>query len=221
MITETGKMPINTKSMKTIHIEFIGDFICPWCYLGKVRLERVKEILAPDIQLDIEVKPYILYPNIPKGGSPKSIFAKKSKPGMGKALRHEAKLENIEFNYKLIDRIPRSMEVHRLIWLIEDNDLKYQLSKTIFHDYFEKGQDIEEVDYLVETAKTAGISEKIISEFETSNKGTAEIETQIQTYKEEFITVVPYMKINKMIAIPGLQSIEVLEKYLRRAARMV
>ena len=207
--------------MKTIHIEFIGDFICPWCYLGKMRLERVKEILAPTIQLDIEVKPYILYPNIEKGGAHKSLFAKKAKSGMGKALRQEAKLENIEFNYKLIDRIPRSMEAHRLIWLIENNDLKYQLSKTIFHDYFEKGQDIENTDYLVEIAKQAGISEKIISDFTTIDKGTKDIEALIQTYKEEFITVVPYLKINRMIAIPGLQSIEVLENYLRRAARMV
>ena len=63
-----------------IHIEFIGDFICPWCYLGKVRLERVKELLLPDIELNIEVKPYVLYPNIPRGGTPKSNFAKKTSP---------------------------------------------------------------------------------------------------------------------------------------------
>ena len=207
--------------MKTVHIEFIGDFICPWCYLGKVRLERVKETLASEIQLDIEVKPYILYPNIQAGGAPKSAFARKTKPGMGKALRYEAALENISFNYKLIDRIPRSMEAHRLIWLIEDNELKYQLSKIIFHDYFEKGQDIENVEYLRKIAKSANVSAKIISSFETTDEGTKEIEALIQTYREEFITVVPYMKINRMIAIPGLQSIEVLEKYLRRAARMV
>ena len=207
--------------MKTVHIEFIGDFICPWCYLGKVRLERIQKILAPDIQLDIEVKPYILYPKIQKGGAPKSVFARKTKPGMGKALRHEAKLENLQFNYKLIDRIPRSMEAHRLIWLIENNDLKYQLSKTIFHDYFEKGQDIENIEYLTTIAKLAGISENTISEFTKTDRGTKAIETQIQTYKEDCITVVPYMKINRMIAIPGLQSTEVLENYLKRAARMV
>ena len=212
---------INIKQMKTIDIEFIGDFICPWCYLGKVRLERVKKILAPEIQLNIEVKPYILYPNIKKGGVPKSVFAKKTKPGMGKALRHEAKLENIEFNYKLIDRIPRSMEAHRLIWLIQNNEVKYQLSKTIFHDYFEKGQDIEEMSYLLESAKQAGVSENTMTKFTETTQGTEEIEAIIKTYKEECITVVPYLKINKMIAIPGLQSIEVLENYLRRAARMV
>ena len=122
--------------MKTVHVEFIGDFICPWCYLGKVRLERVKELVKDEIQLEIEVKPYVLYPSIPKGGAPKANF-RKAKPGMGKALRQEAKVENIQFNYQLIERIPYSLEAHRLVWLIKDNDQAYQLSKQLFHDYFE------------------------------------------------------------------------------------
>ena len=83
--------------MKTVHIEFIGDFICPWCYVGKVRLERVRERLKNEIRLDIKVKPYVLYPSIPKGGVSKSTF-KKTKPGMGRALRQEAQVENIQFN---------------------------------------------------------------------------------------------------------------------------
>jgi predicted DsbA family dithiol-disulfide isomerase len=207
--------------MKTLHIEFIGDFICPWCYLGKVRLERLREMLLPDIQLNIEVKPYILYPNIPKGGAPKSAFANKTKPGMGKALNYEAALENVAFHYHLIERIPQSMAAHRLIWLVDDHHLKYQLSKTIFHDYFEKGQDIEDLNYLRQIAQTANIAESILTRLTSTDDGQEAIENYVQSCKEELITVVPYLKINKIIALPGLQSIEIWENYLRRAARLV
>ena len=73
--------------MKTVHIEFISDFICPWCYLGKSRLERVQQRLVSDIQLNIEVKPFLLYPNIPKGGVPKSYFAKKNETRYGEKFK--------------------------------------------------------------------------------------------------------------------------------------
>ncbi len=203
----------------TIDIEFIGDFICPWCYLGKVRLERVREKLLPDIELNIKVKPYVLYPNIPKGGTPKSHFAKKAKRGMGKALKYEAQIENIAFNYRLIERIPYSWEAHRLVWLIEDNDKKYELSKLIFHDYFEKGQDIESSTYLISAAKSIGIDEAILQAFANSDAGTDEVKNYVQACRDEYITLVPYLKIHNMIGVPGLQSAEVLENYIRRVGQ--
>jgi len=79
--------------MTTVNIEFTSDFICPWCYIGKARLERVRALLQDEIKLDIELKPYLLYPHVPKGGAPKSDFSKKVKPGMGRSLKNEAKVE--------------------------------------------------------------------------------------------------------------------------------
>lgn len=204
--------------MKTVHIEFIGDYICPWCYLGKVRMEKVRQSLSPNIQLDIEVRPYILYPNIPRGGSPKSNFTK-TKPGMGKALRREAQTENIQFNYKLIERIPYSLEAHRLVWLIPDNMTKYEFSKVIFHDYFEKGQDIEEHDYLVTQAKTLGVEDTILHQFMNSKQGEDAVLTYVQQCRANFITVVPYIKISRQLMIPGLQTTEVWSRYIQRAAK--
>ncbi len=143
--------------MKTVHIELISDFICPWCYLGKARLERVKAAIADEIRLEIDLKPYILYPSIPKGGVPKSIFAKKTKPGMGRSLRQEAEKEGIHFNYKYIERIPSSFEAHRLVYLVEDNAKKYELTKRLFYGYFEEGQNIEAPVYLLQQAIEVGV----------------------------------------------------------------
>ena len=206
--------------MKTVHIEFISDFICPWCYIGKARMERVQQKLMNDIHLDIEVKPYILYPAIPKGGLPKADFAKKTKPGMGRSLKYEANVEGIQINYRHIERIPYSFEAHRLVGLVSDNAQKYELAKQIFHDYFEKGQDIEDFDYLFAQGEAIGMDKGILSRFLFTDIGQMEVEKAIQQAREEFIRVVPSIRLDRKIVLPSLQTMEVWEKYIRRAAHV-
>lgn len=206
--------------MKTVHIEFISDFICPWCYIGKARLERVQAAVAADIQLDIDIKPYVLYPHIPKGGLPKSDFAKKTKPGMGRSLRQEAAVENIHIHYKHIERIPYSFEAHRLVSLVSGNAKKYELAKKIFHDYFELGQDIEDTDYLVAQGQAIGIDTTILNRFIFTDLGASAVQSSIDQTKQEFINVVPSLRLDRKIVMPGLQSADVWENYIRRAAKL-
>ena len=203
-----------------VYIDIKSDYICPWCYLGKVRLERVKQELKGEIGLEITVLPHILYPAIPVGGAPKEAFAKKTKPGMGRSLRGEAQIENIEINYKNIKRLPRSYEAHRLTWLIPDNDVKYELAKKIFYAYFEKGNDIENHQLLTDLATKSGVSTEIIQQFLTSDAGTLEINNYLKNSEDKYITVVPSLKLNSEIVIPGLQPIENWLNYIRRASRM-
>lgn len=209
-----------SKNLTTVKIEFISDFICPWCYIGKARLERVREILANEIELDIITSPYQLYGDIPKGGTPKAAFAKKIKPGMGKALRAEAALENIEINYKNIEMIPRSFEAHRLVSLAADSAKQWTMAKQIFHDYFEKGQNIEDLDYLFEKGKEADIPKTVLSEFLFTRIGEVAVLEKLQKNKDEFITIVPTLRLDEKFVVPGLQAADVWEKYIKRAAEI-
>jgi predicted DsbA family dithiol-disulfide isomerase len=205
--------------MLTVHIEFISDYICPWCYIGKARLERVKKKLIDEINLDIVVSPFLLYPSIPKGGVVKTVFSKKTKPGMGRSLRDEAKVEGIEINYKNIERIPNSLEAHRLTWLAEPH-LKYELAKRIFHGYFEHGENIEDENLLIEKAQQVGVGKNIIEKFSTSDKGKIEVDLAIENAKEEFTSVVPSLRLDHNFLFPGLQTVEVWENYIRRAVKI-
>ena len=205
---------------KTLSVKFYSDFICPWCYLGKVRFERIRKELEDDIDIKVEVMPYGLYPHIGPGGSPKAEFAKKTKPGMGRSLREETKIEGININYRLIDRIPYSMEAHRLVWLIEDHELKFSLSTRLFHDYFEKGQNIEDQEYLTSIAKELGVNLDVIQSFQENETGLKECKQAIEDAKDSYIQLVPTMTFSNDLRIMGLQSGEVLKRYLIRASRM-
>lgn len=207
--------------MKQIKITVYSDFICPWCYIGKIRLDRVIQNLKSELDIIVDTKPYILYPHIPIGGSPKSEFAKSTKPGMGRSLRHEAEKENIEINYKLIDCIPNSLEAHRLISLIPDLNLKFEISKDIFKTYFLEGKNIENVEILIAIARQHHLDQNIIDLFNQKNYGIDKVNDEISEANKKFITLVPTIALSSELNILGLQSAEVWENYFRRAAKLL
>lgn len=203
-----------------VHIELISDFICPWCYIGKARMTRVAELLKGEIELDIDIKPFILYPHIPAGGLPKADFAKKTKSGMGGALKAAAKEEQIEIKYRNIERIPYSMEAHRLTWMIEDKQQRFDVSKQIFHDYFELGMDIEDHQYLFMVADDYGVEPEISARLSDPTAALDEVQSYIDDVRNQGISLVPTLKFGPQINLPSLQPIDVWVNYIRRAARM-
>ena len=207
--------------MQKIHISIVSDFICPWCYIGKSRLHRLQKNLASEIDMEFEMLPFQLYPAIPKEGADKSLFAKRTKPGMGRSLRAEAAEEGIDLNYDLIERIPNSLEAHRLMYLASDYNDLMELSLRVFRVYFNFGIDIGSPTQLIESLVSSGIEEGVFETFLTSEIGKEEVDFLIQQSKERHIRSVPAITLNHRFQIPGLQSYEVMEKYIRRAVALV
>lgn len=203
-----------------VTIEVLSDFICPWCYIGKIRLNRIKEVLQNELTIHIKLRPYVLYPHIPPEGSPKSEFATKTKPGMGRSLRAEAEIEDISLNYKKIDRIPYSVEAHRLIELINDPQLEWEMSLAIFEAYFEHGLDIGDRDVLKHIAENTKVPQSIITQFYISEDGKIATDQKLIEIKKEYVSVVPSLKFNNAIWLNGLQSDDVWINYIRRSAKM-
>jgi len=205
--------------MTSLHVEFISDYICPWCYIGKVRLDKIKQRLAGEIKIHIQISPFVLYPHISELGEPKYSFANRTKPGMGRSLKSEAALENISFNYKLIESIPYSLHAHRLTWLIKDDEEKYALSKQIFYTYFEEGQDIGNLGVLEAVVISLGLSRKLITYINDEHTIQA-VDNYLAQLKSSYISVVPTLRLNRTVVINGLQSEDIWERYFIRASKM-
>ena len=210
-----------TNELPVVEVELVSDVICPWCYIAKARLERIEEQLQGSIRLTKQVLPYLLYPKIPPGGVHKSVFAGKTRPGMGRSLRFEAEQEGISINYRLIEHIPNSLEAHRLLWLAGVGKRQYALAKNLFRAYFEEGQNLEDPTILTAEARDAGVEAEVISAFEEPNRGRQEVLDVIgELQNERFIRVVPTFILNGQHVITGIQSDEVLSRYLQRAAAL-
>lgn len=202
--------------MKKIKIAIISDIICPWCYIGKSRLFRAIDKSGGKYDIITIMRSYQLYPNIPKGGLAKDKFASIKKPGMGSALKKAAEEEQLIFNFKNISRIPNTLEAHRLMYLCKDNQKKNKLNMALFVSYFEKGEDVEDLNILIRIAKECEISNTVIKQFLTSKDGIAEIQTEILALKEEGVTVVPSFILNGKHLIMGEQSVDNWLKYFKR-----
>ena len=201
---------------KQITIDIISDIICPWCYIGKARLERAIASFKDDLEVIITMRPFLLYPHIPVGGVEKEQFSKLKKPGLGTLLREEAAKENIVIDYRKIDRVPNTLEAHRLMYLCKEDAVKNELGKILFRMYFEEGKDVEDKTVLLAVAKEAGVKEEVIQQFETSTAGTEEVQADIAYLKEEGISAVPSFIINKEHLIVGAQPMRNFERYFSK-----
>ena len=85
--------------------------------------------------------------------------------------------------------------------------------------YFEQGEDIGDLNILSRIAVEHGIRQELIEKFASSNEGSDQVLIALENAKRDHISVVPTIRMNQHIVIPGLQSIEVWESYLRRAVR--
>ncbi len=201
---------------KKVTIDIISDIICPWCYIGKSRLARAIEQVSDDFEVVTRLRPFQLYPKVPKGGLPKESFPATRKPGIGAALKEAAAEENITFNYKNIKVIPNTLEAHRLMSLCDDNDLKNKLGMALFESYFEKTEDVEDPLVLARIARDAGLAKEKIDQFLHTNIGEAAVTEEIQTLKADGVTAVPSFILNGDLLVMGVQPVHKWLRYFQR-----
>ena len=201
---------------KKVTIDIISDIICPWCYIGKSRLARAIEQVSDDFEVVTRLRPFQLYPKVPKGGLPKESFPATRKPGIGAALKEAAAEENITFNYKNIKIIPNTLEAHRLMSLCDDNDLKNKLGMALFESYFEKTEDVEDPLVLARIARDSGLAKEKINQFLHTNIGEAAVTEEIQTLKADGVTAVPSFILGGDLLVMGVQPVHKWLRYFQR-----
>jgi Predicted dithiol-disulfide isomerase involved in polyketide biosynthesis len=197
-----------------ISVDVISDFICPWCYLGHKRLDRLIQQHGLSDHIQLRLSPYQLYPETPEAGSPIEKFAKKSKPGVGRALRKEAQHEQIVIDYKKIKMVPSTIHAHRLSLLAIADPNYVQLSHLIFDYYFSGQGDINNIQELAVVARRALISEPTIEAF-VDGDGMDSL-MDILTHNRSLTSAVPAIRISDDLVLPGLQTDEVWTNYLKR-----
>ena len=201
---------------KKVTIDIISDIICPWCYIGKSRLTRAIEQVSDDFEVVTRLRPFQLYPKVPKGGLPKTAFAATRKPGVGAALKEAAAEEGITFNYKNIKIIPNTLEAHRLMSLCVDNDLKNRLGMALFESYFEKTEDVEDPLVLARIARDSGLAKDKIDQFLHTNIGEQEVSAAIKALKADGVTAVPSFILDGDLLVMGVQPVSKWLRYFQR-----
>ena len=140
--------------MLAIQVRF--DLVCPWCYIGKVRLERAVATVEPFME-SISWLPFLLNPGMPRAGIGRQAYLEwkfGGKQGAKTAyapVMEAMRTEGLEFNPEKILRTPCTVDAHRLIgWAVQEGIDASRLIDRIFEAYFCCGRDIGDILTLVE-----------------------------------------------------------------------
>src|SRR6056297_2324918 len=139
-------------------VDVISDVICPWCYIGKRRLE--KAIASVDGQHDVQVHwhPFQLNPTMPKEGISRKEYRTRESGSWERSLELDAKViavgesEGIYFAFDKTERTPNTVDAHRLIWLAGEHDRQDAVVEGLFRAYFTEGRDIGNQQTLIDVA---------------------------------------------------------------------
>ncbi len=144
-------------------IEIASDVICPWCYIGKRRLEKALALLDGEVKPDIRWLPFQLNPDMPASGMPRAEYRKAKFGSLERGRQLDARVaaegrgEGIEFAFERIERTPNTAAAHQLIDLAQSQGKGREVVDALFHAYFEEARDIGSAEVLQSIAMSATV----------------------------------------------------------------
>ena len=204
-----------------LKIEIYSDVICPWCFLGKHRLERALDSLGKRLEAEIHYLPYMLDPTIPPEGvdRKKRLEAKygSSISAMDLRLQTLGKEENIEFNFGQIHRTPNTFDAHRVLWLAGKEGVENPVSEALFKAYFTEGKDLADKKVLADAAVSGGLARAKVEKLLNGQEGVEEIQELIEKAYDLGISGVPHFVIGGQFHLSGAQPVETFVTVLEEA----
>lgn len=205
----------------TISIDVVSDVICPWCFLGKRRLD--KAITALDgLSVEVTWRPFLLDPTIPAEGlSRRDYLAAKFGPSRLESLHDPllaaAREDGVPYNLEAITRTPSSRDAHRVIRWAHVAGRQNAMAERLFMAYWSEGKDVGAHEVLAKEAAAVGMDgEKVLADLAT-DLDADKVMGEIAMAGRMGINGVPTFVIGRKYAVVGAQSAEVLADAIRQA----
>jgi len=202
---------------KRLTVEVVSDVVCPWCYIGKRRLEKALVLLGNDADVNVRFLPFQLNPDMPAGGMPRADYRKAKFGSLERSRQLDARLaaegrgEGIEFAFERMARTPNTIAAHRLIDLAQRQGQGQKVVEELFRAYFEEGKDVGDPKVLDEIAKRGGVSGW---PQEADAKEVAALEGEMRGLG---ISAVPTFIFDRKLGVSGAHPPEALAQAMREA----
>ncbi|KPA22635.1 DSBA-like thioredoxin domain protein [Shimia sp. SK013] len=196
-----------------IKLDILSDPICPWCLIGKTRLEKAMEA-EDDHPFTIEWHPFQLNPDMPKAGMDRREYLETKFGGKENAVRvydeiaRHAEEEGIDIDFGAIQRTPNTVDAHRLIHWAGIENKQNDVVNALFKAYFKEGRDIGNAEVLADLADTAGMDAAVVAKLLSSDADIESIQQRDAHSREMGVNSVPTFIVANQHAVPGAQSVE-------------
>jgi predicted DsbA family dithiol-disulfide isomerase len=207
----------------SLSIAVFSDVICPWCFVGKRRLERALDQLGLRTTATLRWLPFELNPAMPPDGMARALY-RAQKFGADKAAGLDQEMtargldEGIRFAFERIERTPNTRRAHMLIAHASRRGLGDAAVEALFRAYFEAARDIGREDVLAATGAEIGLDPAAVR----AALSDAELRSSVVEIEEEAarldVTGVPFFILNSAWSVSGAQPTPVWLDILQQGA---
>jgi len=210
-----------------LRVDVVFDFVCPWCYIGKRRLEAALEVWRAEHPADPEPVvrwlPFQLNPDIPAGGISRREYLEGKHGPDGPDLEKQQHVADLGRSLGLafaLDRItvqPNTIDAHRLSGCAQRQGWQDKMVEALFRAYFMEGIDLNDHDALASLAATVGfdwgqVAVYLGSATDVQTVRRLELEARIAG-----VEIVPFFVFNGTVTVPGAHEVKVLLDAMEQA----
>lgn len=207
----------------TFHVDIVSDVMCPWCYIGKRRFERMVAQHG-DYSFQVTWRPFQLDPTLPPHGLARTDYLTRKFGGPEAVeavygpIRAAGAAEGLAFEFDRIAVSPNTVNAHRLIAWAHQQGTADRMVEALFAAYFIDGRDIGVVEVLAEIAATCAMDGEIILARLISDEDLQKTQDAANQTRQMGVTGVPTFIIDKRYVVEGAQSPEHLGQAFRQIA---
>ena len=213
-------------SLKPVKIDIVSDVVCPWCYIGK---KRIEDALAQVVDVPVEVnwRPFFLNSWVPREGISRDEYltAKFGSPeaykGIAGRVVAAAGEEGLSYHPELVKRQPNTIDCHRLIHWADAQGKAAAMKQRLMELYFRDGGDLTDPSVLVQAAADVGLDAGDVRRRLATDEDVELISGWAQEASEKGISGVPTFVFAQKYAVSGAQPAELLAKAIRQVSAEV
>jgi predicted DsbA family dithiol-disulfide isomerase len=211
---ETDKLPV-------LQLDVISDVICPWCFIGKRKLDAALAGLD-DVRVNLMWRPYQLYPDTPMEGADlsakmKERYGEEGAKQMRENIKAAADGTNINFAFEHIKITPNTLNAHRLIRWAASTGQQHAIAEALFSAHFEQGKNIGDVVVLLEIAGQHGLDVPLLADLYQGDKDIEATRNDDAAARELGVHGVPAFLAGGKFLLMGAQEPEYLHKFIAKA----
>ena len=206
-----------------IEIDVVSDTICPWCYVGKRRLERALAGFDAD-EVRVRWHPFQLNPDLPREGMDRAEYVAAKFGGAEAAravydrIREAGAEEGIAFAFERMPRTPNTFASHRVVRFAAREGRQDETVEALFRAVFMNGRDIGDFETLVDVGAECGIDPVALAEHLVGAEEADALRAEEERSRRMGVTGVPFFIIGGRYAVTGAQDPAVLRGVLDRVA---
>ena len=205
-------------------LEVVSDTICPWCYVGKRRLETALGAIGDDLCFDIRWRPYELNPDMPREGLDRKTYRSRKFGSWEKSLELDAQVkaagapDGLDFHHERIEKTPNTLASHVLVRLAGEAGVQSDIVEALFRAYFTEGKDVGDPAVLAAIWTSAGLDQATIEHALTDEDLRADLKAEARAFAQSGVNGVPTILLNRFSLFSGAQRPGLMERALRKAA---